>query len=195
MKTVRMILAIIGASILLHAPAASAAPPTITKVTLSGLQLGAPNTFIVEGSELTADAKVFLATPIKSQSVKPDAKANRIEVEVTLDPAEVDPGYYLLRVVTDQGVSNALAISIDSLPQLPFAAQIASLPVALHGTLAGNQVLRTTFAGRRADRRRSRSETARRVGPPRSSGCSTNAARSLPLAKVLPSSRAMLASR
>jgi hypothetical protein len=45
-------------------------------------------------------------------------------------------------------VSLPVVIGVDALPQKPFAAKVESLPVALHGSLAGATVLETTFAGK-----------------------------------------------
>ncbi len=39
-------------------------------------------------------------------------------------------------------------IGVDALPQLPFAAKVDALPVALHGALTGSAVLETTFTGK-----------------------------------------------
>ena len=147
-KVVRSLAALM---IVLAAKFALAAPPTISKVSLPGLQIGATTTVVVAGSELLPNPRVLLNAPLKSESVKPGAKPNRVELEIALDAKDVLSGIYLLRVATDEGVSNAIQIGVDPLPQLPFAAEIASLPVALHGTLSGNQVLRTSFSGKQGD--------------------------------------------
>ena len=130
---------------------APAAPPTITKLSLRGLQLGATTTLVVEGSDLLPNPRVLLNVPVKSATVMPGAKPNRIEMELVLDHKDVTSGIYLLRLANDEGISNAIPLGIDPLPQLPFAAEIASLPVALHGTLSANQVLRTSFSGKKGD--------------------------------------------
>src|SRR5262249_6239907 len=135
---------------LVFARATSAAPPTITKLSLRGLQTGATTTLAVEGENLLPNPHVLLDVPVKSESAKQGGKPNRVEFEIALDEAKVEsPGIYLFRLATDDGVSNAIPLGIDRLPQVPFAAEILALPVALHGELSGNQVLRTTFSGKK----------------------------------------------
>ncbi len=128
-----------------------AAPPAISRLSLRGLQLDATTTLVVEGSDLLPNPHLLLNVPIKNQSLKEGGKPNRIELEVTLEKKEVSSGIYLARLVTDDGVSNALPIGIDPLPQVPFAAEITTLPVALHGAISNNQVLRTSFTGHKND--------------------------------------------
>ena len=122
------------------------AAPTIGNVSLRGLSIGQPTTIVIEGSDLLPDPKLILPVKIASQTLKPNATANRVEIDVTVD-AEVTPGIYSLRLASGKGISSAIAVGIDELPQLPFGPQINSLPVALHGSLAGPQVLQTKFHG------------------------------------------------
>ena len=123
-----------------------AAPPTIGNLSLRGLQTGATTTLVIDGAELAPEAKLLLAVPIAQQTVKPGATASQVQIDVTLD-AGVAPGVYQLRLATAGGVSAPVAIGVDRLPELPFAAEVSSLPVALNGTLQGAAVLRTSFTG------------------------------------------------
>jgi hypothetical protein len=123
------------------------AAPRIDNVSLHGLTIGGSTTLVVDGAELLPDAKLILPVAIASQSVKPGATPQRVEFEVTLDPS-VSPGIYALRIASGKGISAPLAIGVDSLPQLPFGPQIEKLPVALHGTIGGAQVLTTKVAGK-----------------------------------------------
>ncbi|QDU28504.1 hypothetical protein ETAA8_36050 [Anatilimnocola aggregata] len=129
---------------------ASYAAPAITNLSLRGLTAGKAVTLAIDGSELTADARVVLPVPIASQSVRPGAKANRLEIEITVDAA-ASPGIYLLRLATKNGISNPLAIGIDRLPQAAFSEAISSLPIALTGSLPTGQSLRSSFTGKRGE--------------------------------------------
>jgi hypothetical protein len=61
--------------------------------------------------------------------------------------ADVTPGYYNLRVVTEGGVSLPVIIGVDRLPQQSLAAATAAMPVALHGNVGGSQIAETTIQG------------------------------------------------
>ncbi len=122
------------------------AAPTITNVSVRGLTIGQPTTVVIDGSDLLPDPLLVLPVKIAAQTVKPNGTANHVEIDVTLD-ASAAPGIYLLRVASGKGISGPIAVGVDKLPQVAFAPQIASLPVALHGSLGGPQVLKTTFAG------------------------------------------------
>lgn len=120
--------------------------PTISNISLRGLQIGGSTTVVIDGSDLLPNPELLTSFPISAQTVKPDAKPNRIEIEVQIPP-QASPGIYQLRVANGKGASNAIAIGIDRLPQQPFAAEASALPVALHGRLTGTQVLATKFRG------------------------------------------------
>jgi len=129
-------------------PTLAAGPPTITRLPVRGLQLDKPQKFVVEGTELIGNPRLLLNVEIQSQKLLPTSTPTKAEFEVLLAPPGAPSGIQLLRVVTDQGVSNALPLGIDVLPQLPFAPEIGALPAALHGILSGNQVLHTAFTGK-----------------------------------------------
>ena len=122
------------------------AAPTVTSVSVRGLTIGQPTTIVIDGADLLPDPQLILPVKIAAMTVKPGATANHVELDLTVD-ASAAPGIYLLRVASGKGISSPLAVGIDKLPQIAFAPQIASLPVAMHGSLAGPQVLKTTFAG------------------------------------------------
>ena len=127
-------------------PATAFAAPTISNVSLRGLTIGQSTTLVIDGSDLLPDPKLILPVPIASQTVKPNATANRVEIEVTVD-GSASPGIYSLRLASGKGISPAIAVGLDKLSQQVFGPQVNSLPVALHGGLAGPQVLKTTFQG------------------------------------------------
>jgi hypothetical protein len=134
----------------LPAPAFAAAPQ-ITNLPVRGFQTGVSTTFTIEGADLLPNPRILLPVPVASQVLKDKATANRVQIEVAL-PANVPPGMHLLRVANAKGVSNAVLVGIDDLPQVPFAAQIAQLPAALHGTLPGSATLQASFPGKKGQR-------------------------------------------
>ena len=125
--------------------------PAIGGLSLRGLQAGATTILAVDGSELGPDARILLDAPLAKQTQKPGATANRAEFEVTLDP-QVPPGIYLLRIAGPTGVSAAVPIGIDALPQVPVAAEAPQLPVAMSGALNGSTVQSVGFTGKKGDR-------------------------------------------
>ncbi len=123
------------------------AAPRINNLSLRGLQSGGMTTLVIDGSELLPDAKIMFSAPVAKQLIKEGATAARLEVEFTLD-AQVPSGIYLLRVASASGISEAVALGVDPLPQIPFGPQLSSLNVAMTGALNGSTVLSTTFAGK-----------------------------------------------
>ena len=109
-------------------PMAPAAAPQITNITLRGLQTGAVTTLVIEGSDLLPNPRLLLAVPIASQVLKGTATAGRIDIEVTLAPS-ISSGIYPLRLANKNGISNAVLIGIDDLPQMPFAPRLADAAV------------------------------------------------------------------
>ena len=98
--------------------AAAWAAPMITNISPRGLQIGQPTTLVITGTDLPGDLRVMLAVNIASQSVKPGAKSDRVEIEVKLDEAAA-PGLYALRVA---GASRVAAI--DDLADRPLACDL-----------------------------------------------------------------------
>ncbi|MFO0872261.1 MAG: hypothetical protein U0935_25315 [Pirellulales bacterium] len=124
------------------------AAPTVGPASLRGLTIGGSTTVVIEGSELGPQSRLLLPWPQATSTLLPDATPQRCAFQITL-PGEVAPGIYDLRVANESGVSNAVPVGVDRLPQLPWTPQIETLPVALHGQLAGEQRLRTAFTGRK----------------------------------------------
>jgi hypothetical protein len=116
-----------------------------------GLQIGATTDVIVTGTGL--DDSLRLITPLGGSlhmrvgSVEGD----RCRLHITLDH-DVQPGIYPLRLANEGGLSSAISIGVDRLPQVQFGAAIESLPVAMYGRLAGPQVLQTHFDGHAGQR-------------------------------------------
>lgn len=140
-----------GALLVLGGAPPLTAAPQIRMATPRGLQTGGRTVLAVDGSDLLPAPRLLLPIPVASQTVRAGATPSRVEWEVALDRG-VSPGFYPLRVATANGVSNALVIGIDDLPQIPFAGELAKLPVALNGTLSGDATATTTFSGKKGQR-------------------------------------------
>jgi hypothetical protein len=126
-------------------------PPEIAALSLNGLTRGQTTVLAITGTNLLPDPVLVSTAPLEKQVVRPGATAERIEVEVTV-PATAPAGHFPLRVQTSHGISGALTVAVDSLPQIPFAESAPDkpvpLPVAISGTLTGQQVLKVYFAGK-----------------------------------------------
>jgi hypothetical protein len=123
------------------------AAPKITNMPIRGLQVGATTTVTIVGSELLPDSKLVSSFPIAGQNVLEASTANSLQVEVTLD-ANVTPGMYNLRVMNKNGISAAIVVAVDKLPQLALQPEITSLPVAFHGTVSASTIIKTTLNGK-----------------------------------------------
>ncbi len=129
-----------------------AAAPVVREIMPRGLQAGATTTLVLDGAGLASDLRIVgIGFPIAKQSVKAGGKAERVEVEITLDPA-VAPGVYRVHAATSEGLSPAQLIAIGSLPERALAAKFESLPVALSGAIAGGGVTGTSFTGKAGQR-------------------------------------------
>jgi hypothetical protein len=147
---------------ILGLPVPALAAPQIGNLSPRGLQIGGTTTITVEGADLTPDLRIVLPFPILGQTVRPGATSNRVQMDVTLGDL-VPAGMYQLRMANVLGISNSAPIGVDDLVQVPFTDQLKGLPVALHGSLAGTSILRTSFAGKKGQRLVAEVE-ARRLG-------------------------------
>ena len=130
----------------LAAPAALvAAEPAIRNLDLRGLQVGATTTITIDGDELGLAPRLLLPFAAQQQ-LKPASTPQRASFDVTL-AADIVPGYYHVRVVTEGGVSLPVIIGVDRLAQQPLTATTAAVPVALHGNVGGSQIAETTIQG------------------------------------------------
>jgi hypothetical protein len=132
-------------------PLTTFAAPQIASISPRGLQVGQPTTVVITGSDLAAQPRLILPTEIAQQAIKGEAKPDRVEIEVTIAETAA-PGLVPLRVATATGISPAVVVGIDRLPQLAFAEQVPPLPAALSGSVGGGQVLKTTLAGKAGQR-------------------------------------------
>jgi hypothetical protein len=122
-----------------------AAEPAIRNLDLRGLTVGGTTTITLDGDDLGPAPRLLLPFAAQ-QALKPGNTPQRAVFDVTL-AADVVPGLYNLRVVTEGGVNLPVIIGVDRLPQQPLASTTAALPVALHGNVGGSQIVETTFQG------------------------------------------------
>jgi len=130
-----------------------AAPPTISKLSVRGLQVDGTTRVVVNGANLLPSPRLVAGVPVAGQKVVGTPTANVVMFDVTLDGSVV-PGVYHLRVLSGQGISKPQVITVDHLPQRVFSADTRTdvLPVALHGQLSGSQVGSAQFVGKSGQR-------------------------------------------
>lgn len=129
---------------------ATAAPPTITQLSVVGLQSGTTTRLVVEGTDLLPAPRIAIGLPIAAQGVVGTPTNVRVELDVTL-PAGVPAGVYSLRVMSDQGISPPRLVAVDHLPQVVAGSGTASLPVAVSTTVAGAATREIRFHGRKSE--------------------------------------------
>lgn len=143
----RQVTIVLAALVLLGTGVVSAAPPVVRNLDRLGLQVGGSTVVTIDGDNLLPEPKLVLSVPVVKQVAQPKATANRVVIEVTLDK-KATPGLYNLRLANANGISAGRVVAVDHLPQRAWEAKTAALPVALHGTLSGSNVLSTSFAGK-----------------------------------------------
>src|SRR5262245_25988964 len=116
------------------------AAPSVTSVAPRGLQIGRATTLVITGSDLSADVRLISEAKLGSQKVKAGAKADRLEIEVTLDPT-TPPGLYAIRLADTGGISSPFILGVDRLPQRAFSDKSLELQSAYSGVVGGAQVL------------------------------------------------------
>ena len=125
---------------------ANASEPLVRTVDVRGLQVGATTALVFDGEGFGKTPKLLLpfnVTPV----LKPDSTEKKAIFDITL-PADIVPGFYQCSLFAEGGVSLPVLLGIDHLVQKPFAVSIdQQLPIALHGTLSGSQILETKFQG------------------------------------------------
>jgi hypothetical protein len=125
---------------------AVAVEPTLRDINLRGLEVGGTTTLIVDGDDLGTAPRLLLPF-VAMQELKPGGTDKRVTFDVGL-AADVVPGYYQLRVVTEGGATLPIVICVDRLSQRAMAPAIDQVPVALSGAIGGSTVVETTFAGK-----------------------------------------------
>ena len=131
------------------------AGPEIASLSLHGLTRGQTTVLALTGTNLLPDPVLVSSAPIEKQVLRPGATPERIEFEITV-PATAWAGHFPVRVQTPRGISGPLTVAVDSLPQIPFAESSPekpiALPVAISGSLSGQQQMKVFFAGQAGQR-------------------------------------------
>jgi hypothetical protein len=151
LMSARPLAAAFFAALLFATSSVALSAPTITNVSPRGLQIGQPTTLVVTGTDLSADLRIVSAAKIASQTIKPGAKADRVEIEVTLEGA-TSPGLYAFRVAHAGGISGPVVLGVDRLKQRAFEGTLSELPGAWSGVVGGAQVLQTKLQGKKGQR-------------------------------------------
>jgi hypothetical protein len=125
---------------------ANASEPLVRTVDVRGLQVGAVTTLVFDGDGFGKSPKLLLpfnVTPV----LKTGSTEKKASFDITL-PADIVPGFYQCSLLAEGGVSLPVLLGIDHLVQKPFAVSIDQpLPIAMHGTISGSQILETKFQG------------------------------------------------
>lgn len=136
-------------TVTLYRPIAAASyasmPPELVECHPRGLKIGGTTRLTVRGQHL-AGGRLLLPLPHSAKLTLIQSTDQELTCDVTLDERVV-AGHYPLRVAHADGVSSALTIGLDRLPQIDFTSSSVQLPVALHGSLSGDQRLVTQFSG------------------------------------------------
>lgn len=125
---------------------AEAVEPSIKQLNVRGLAIDGATRLIIDGDGLADSPRLLLPFAIKQQLAS-KASAGQATFDVVV-PADVSPGYYQLRVVTDHGVSLPTPIAVDRLPQRPASTSVEQLPFAVHGSVGPGQTVEVKFAGK-----------------------------------------------
>jgi hypothetical protein len=150
----------LGLSLAVSASSATAAPPQISGIVPFGVQRGVAVDLSVNGSNLAGNPRLIapvgftLATPAPAGS-----DASSWKLKLTVDPAAA-VGVYVVRVQTDDGLSNPFLFSVGQLPQVAEkednnsfeTAQVVAAPTVIEGQAAGNDVDYFKFAGKKGQK-------------------------------------------
>lgn len=136
-------------------------PPRIEAFRPSGVQRGVATTVTVSGSGLSANPVLLapfgfeLQTPDDGKTA--DGKGWKFSVQV---PPTTPPGVYVVRVRTDDGVSNPFLFEVSHVPRAAEAednnagarAQSVNAPLIVEGDLAGADIDCFRFSGKKGQK-------------------------------------------
>ncbi len=129
---------------------AFAAEPALRTLDIRGLTIGGTTTLTIDGDDLGKTPRLHLPFQAK-QTLKPGSTDKKATFDVSL-AADVEAGYHHLRLVTDEGISLPVIIAVDRITQLSITEPIKTLPIALHGTVAGPNMVEAKFQGKAKQR-------------------------------------------
>ncbi|MEX0825128.1 MAG: serine protease [Pirellulaceae bacterium] len=112
----RLIIAVALFAALL-APSAMTAQPVVSRMEPHGIKRGEPTKVILHGARLKDARHVLADLPgLTVSEVKPLSN-NQVEISVEAD-ADLPPGQYPIRLVTDSGISNLRLLGVGAMPVL-----------------------------------------------------------------------------
>lgn len=144
-------------------PAARAEPPRISAMTPSGVERGVATEVVVAGANLGGNPRwlgSFGAT-VEAMPLPADKPGDPGSWRVRVAPAaDATVGVYLVRVQTDEGISNPFPFAVDQVPHVAEAEENGSFaqaqrvvgPVVVEGQASGSDVDYFRFAGRKGER-------------------------------------------
>ncbi len=111
-------------------------PLKVDSVSVLGLQSSGKTKFEIRGGGFDSSIRLHLPIATKQEvvAVSPDAAT----LEITLEQI---PSQYVWGVIrTDSAVDSPRRMAVDTLPNLTMLSKVESLPAAISGSIAGNQV-------------------------------------------------------
>ncbi|MBI1830680.1 MAG: hypothetical protein HYR84_04430, partial [Planctomycetes bacterium] len=124
-----------------------AAEPVIRNLDVRGVRIGGATTLTIDGDDLGKSPRLLLPFAVK-QALRPGNTDKKAVFDVFTLKGDVVPGYYHLRVVSEDGVSLPVVIGVDELMQQASAAPVTLLPAAIHGAVAGSSTVEVKFTGK-----------------------------------------------
>lgn len=131
--------------------------PQIDSVSVYGLQSGGQTSLVIRGSDLLPEPKL-LGIPGAQVELRSGSSPLQIEFAIKV-PASTGIGHYPMRIQTSGGISHAVPIAVDGLPQIPESAEAGkdaqhplALPVAISGRLSGPGRAQVFVKGRAGER-------------------------------------------
>jgi hypothetical protein len=140
--------------------AARADSPQLANITPFGVQRGTPTVVTVAGANLAGNPQLVAPFPLTAEpEPNQDPKGGAWKIKVTVPPS-LAVGVYVLRVRTDDGISNPLLFAVGQLPQVSETednssfetAQSVPSPVIVEGQSAGTDVDFFKFPGKKGQR-------------------------------------------
>jgi hypothetical protein len=142
-----LLIATLVISLLAGVKQCAARPPEIRNVSLRGLQIGAATVLTIDGADLLPTPRIYLNDLALDATIDPQSTATRLVISASV-PESVVPGIGTLRLATADGFSNSQLVGLDRFPQMPLTENLASHPAAVHGSVPGSGVSRTSFPGK-----------------------------------------------
>lgn len=109
--------------------------PELIRASLYGLEAGKTTQLVIYGTDLLPNPQL-LGLPANTHSLRPGGTADRLEFDVSI-PARTAVGHYPLRVRTLRGITAALPMAVEGLPQVADGTSDPQHPLALPVAISG----------------------------------------------------------